>query len=166
MPISPAGSSVTRSTISPLPWISAARAATAWVDDDGGVAAVEGDEGHRPILARDRRRTDPASGVWNSDPMTAGARPVRAPRGLELSLPRLAAGGRLPDAPEQPRPRGRRASRRPRRVRRHRPGGPVVGGVRRHAAHAAHARPTTRRCSSSRASRSACSAPTSGRRGC
>ena len=45
-------------------------------------------------------------------------------------------------------------------------GGPLVGGVRRDRAHAADARRTTRRCSSSRASRWACSRPTSGRRAC
>ena len=56
------------------------------------------------------------------------ARPARH----RPDLPRLAAGGRLPDAAQQPRPRGRRAARRPRRLRRHRPGGAVVGGVRRH----------------------------------
>ena len=46
-------------------------------------------------------------------------------------VPRLAAGGRVPHAAEQPRPGGRRTTRRPRRVRRHRPGGAVVGRLRR-----------------------------------
>ena len=47
--------------------------------------------------------------------------------GHRADVPRLAAGGRLPDAAEQPRPRGRRAPRRPRRLRRHRPRRPLVG---------------------------------------
>ena len=53
--------------------------------------------------------------------MTAGSRPVRAPRGTRALRARLAAGGRAAHAAEQPRPRGRRAPRRPRRLRRHRP---------------------------------------------
>ena len=46
------------------------------------------------------------------------------------------------------------------------PRGALVGGVRRDRAHAADAAAATRRCSCSRASRSACSARTSGRRAC
>ena len=90
-----------------------------------------------------------------------------APRaGTELVLPGLAAGGGAADADEQPRPRGRRA-----------PDDLVVYGGTGRAARSweafdaivrdpARRSATTRRCSSSRASRSACSAPTSGRRGC
>ena len=55
-------------------------------------------------------------------------------------MPGVAARSRLPDAAQQPRPRGGRAARRPRGLRRHRAGGPLVGGVRRHGPHAAHAR--------------------------
>ncbi len=96
----------------------------------------------------------------------SGPREVRAPRGLELQLPRLAAGGAAADADEQPRPGGGRAPRRPRRLRRHRPGGALVGRLRRDRRRAAPRSPTTRRCWSSRASRWACSARTSGRRAC
>jgi hypothetical protein len=83
---------------------------------------------------------------------------IRAPRGSALTC-------RTWDADEQPRPRGRRAPRRPRRLRRHRQGGArleafdaIVRTLRR-------SRPT-RRCSCSRASRSASSARTPTRRAC
>ena len=58
-------------------------------------------------------------------------RPVRAPRGARDHLRRLAHRGRLPDDPEQPRPRGRREPRRARRLRRHRQGGAQLGLLRR-----------------------------------
>ena len=92
------------------------------------------------------------------------ARPRPARAGADL--PRLAAGGRPPDAHEQPRPGGGRGPGRPRRLRRHRPGRAELGGLRRDRPRAAAPSPTTRRCSSSRASPSASSGPTSGRRGC
>ena len=78
----------------------------------------------------------------------------------------VADRGAAADADEQPRPRGRRAPRGPRRLRRHRQGGAQLGGVRRARAHADARSATTRRCSCSRASRSASCGPTSGRRGC
>ena len=52
--------------------------------------------------------------------MTAGARPVRAPRGHRAHLQGLGTGGRHAHADEQPRPRGGGATRRSRRLRRHR----------------------------------------------
>ena len=81
-------------------------------------------------------------------------------------LPGLGAGGRAADADEQPRPRRGRAPRRARRVRRDRARQRAPG--RRSTPWCARCGrlPTTRRCSSSRASRSACSARTSGHRGC
>ena len=88
-----------------------------------------------------------------------------APRGRAL-LPRLAAGGRAAHADEQPRPRGRRAARRPGRLRRHRQGGARLGGLRRDRRAPCARSTTTRPCWCSRASRSACSAPTSARRAC
>ena len=63
--------------------------------------------------------------------MTSHRTPSAPPRGTELHLPRLAAGGRPADAHEQPRPRGRRAPRGPRRLRRHRQGRARLAGVRR-----------------------------------
>ena len=96
----------------------------------------------------------------------SGPREVRAPHGTELSCRGWQQEAADADADEQPRPRGRRAARRPRRLRRHRAGGALLGGLRRDRARAARRSPTTRRCWCSRASRSASSAPTSGRRGC
>ncbi len=96
-------------TASSSPELAAAEAARA---SGALVAAVE---------AVDRER-------WHE---RRAARPVRAPRGTEHQLPRLAAGGRDADADEQPRPGRRRAPRRARRLRRHRPRGALVGGVRR-----------------------------------
>ena len=81
-------------------------------------------------------------------------------------VPRVAPGSGLPDAAQQPRPGGGRAARRPRRLRRHRAGGPLLGRRSTPCARRSPRSPTTRRCSCSPASRSACSAPTSGRRGC
>ena len=92
---------------------------------------------HRPAgLARsdpleERARTRKRSGI-----MTAGARPVRAPRGTDADRRGLAAGSRAAHAHEQPRPRGRRAPRRPRRLRRHRQGRARLGVLRRARAHA------------------------------
>ena len=84
--------------------------------------------------------------------------------GERADLPVVAAGGRDADADEQPRSRGGRAARGPRRLRRDRSRGAVVGGLRRDRPDAPRTSATTRRCSSSRASPSACSARTSWRR--
>ena len=111
--------------------------------------------------ARCSRRSRPRSGSSNEWP-ARGPRPARH----RAHLPRLAAGGGAADADEQPRPRRRRAPRRPRRLRRHRARGALLGGLRRDRPRRCARSPTTRRCSSSRASRSASFAPTSGRRGC
>ena len=94
-------------------------------------------------------------------------RPAPRPRAARpgADLPRLGAGSRPPDAHEQPRPGGRRGPGPPRRLRRDRARGAELGRVRRDRPRAARASPTTRRSSSSRASRSASSGPTSGRRG-
>ena len=105
--------------------------------------------------------------VWNSDGVIAGARPVRAPRGTAADA---AGGGRrrppsgccrttsTPRSPSAPTTSSSTAA----------PAAPPVRGTAFDAMlRAPCARsPTTRRCSCSRASRSACSAPTSGRRGC
>ena len=120
------------------------------------LAAAEELVGSGALVARGRSR---AIGALR---MRAGPRSARQ-RAL---LPRLAAGGRAADADEQPRPGGRRAPRRPRRLRRHRPRGALLGGVRRDRPRRCARWRTTRRCSCSRASRSACSARTSGRRAC
>ena len=98
-------------------------------------------------------------------PDELGRRPPRPrPARHRADLPRLAAGSGPPDAHEQPRPRGRRGPRPPRRLRRDRPGG-AVAGPRSTPSSASCARSTTtRRCSSSPASRSASCARTSGRR--
>ena len=96
----------------------------------------------------------------------SGPRPVRAPRGTELSCRgwqqeaamRMLMNNLDPEVAERPDDlvvyggTGRAAR--------------VLGGLRRDRAHAARRSATTRRCSSSRASRSASSAPTSGRRAC
>ena len=70
---------------------------------------------------------------------STGARPVRAPRGTELTCLGWPQEAALPDAAEQPRPRGGRATRRPRRLRRHRSRREIVAGVRGDAAHPDHA---------------------------
>ena len=98
-------------------------------------------------------------------PMLA-PRPVRAPRGTELTCRgwgqeaalRMLMNNLDPEVAENPDA--------PRRLRRDRPRGPQLGRLRRDRPRAARGSPTTRRCSSSRASRSRSSGPTSGRRGC
>ena len=120
--------------------------------------------GHEQTAGMSARATPPTPPTPRTTP--AGPRPVRAPRGAAAVLPRLGAGGGPPDADEQPRPGGRRGPRPPRRLRRDRSGGPLVGRVRRDRPRAAAPRPTTRRCSSSPASRSASCGPIRGRRGC
>ena len=132
-----------------------------WLSPDLA-AAEDGARRRQPCSRRSSRVVGTAGGGCD-----VRSPPRRVPpRGSDLTCLGLAPGGRLPDAAQQPRPRGGRATRRPRRLRRHGPGGPQLGGVRRHGAHAARRCAPTRRCSCSRASRSACSAPTSGRRGC
>ena len=122
------------------------------------LAAVEELVGVRRAARRGRGRRSESS----DERPAGGPRPARQ----RAQLPRLAAGGGAADADEQPRPRGRRAARRPRRLRRHRPRGALLGGLRRDRRARCAGSATTRRCSSSRASRSASFAPTSGRRGC
>ena len=117
--------------------------------------------GWRPSSRRPRSWSSPARCSTPSRPRSGrcadGAGQPRGPRadGTGAVVRRLAAGGRPADADEQPRPRRRRAPGRPRRLRRHRPRGAVVGRrSTRSSARCAPWRPT-RRCSCSRASRSA-----------
>ena len=92
--------------------------------------------------------------------------PIHAATGTELTGPLLADRGAAADADEQPRPGRRRAPRGPRRLRRHRQGGAQPGRRTTPSCAPCATSATTRPCWCSRASRSACSAPTSGRRGC
>ena len=94
------------------------------------------------------------------------ARVIRAPRGNDPQRQVLADRSAAAHADEQPRPRGRREARRAGRLWRHRPGRAQLGVLRPHRRSAEDARTTTRRCWSSPASRSACSAPTRMRRAC
>ena len=89
----------------------------------------------------------------------------RAPR-HDAQLQGLAAGSGAAHADEQPRSRGGRAPRGPRRLRRHGPCRAQLGGVRRDRRARCARSTTTRRCWSSRASRSASSARTPTRRAC
>ena len=82
------------------------------------------------------------------------AREIRAPRGTELTLPVVAAGGRDADADEQPRPRGRRAARRTSSSTAARAGRRAPGRRSTRSCGRSARSPTTRRCSCSRASRS------------
>ena len=132
------------------------------LDGDHGRSIDRHDACHR-APARDGGQSGPCGTV---SAVTAGARPVRAPRGTELTCrgwPQEAAFRMLqnnldPEVAERPDDLV------------------VYGGTGRAARsweafdamlpHADARSPTTRRCSCSRASRSASSAPTSGRRGC
>ena len=73
---------------------------------------------------------------------------------------------RRADADEQPRRRGRRGPAEPGRLRRHRPRRAQLGLLRHASSRRSSGSRTTRPCSSSRASRSASSAPTPTRRAC
>ena len=126
-----------------------------WVSPE--LLAAERAARRRHPARRGRRRR---SGDWNERP-ARGSRPPRR----RAQLPRLGPGGRDADADEQPRSRGRRAPRRPRRLRRHRARRPAPGTRSTRSSASCARSPTTRRCWSSRASRSASFAPTSGRRG-
>ncbi len=114
--------------------------------------------------ARPRRST--RSERWRERRARARPAPRARPPRSRAVLPGLAAGGGHADADEQPRPRGRREPRRARRLRRHRPRRALLGGLRRDRRARCARSATTRRCSCSPASRSACFAPTSGRRAC
>ena len=124
-----------------------------------GAGARRG-RGARGVGRRRSTRSRPRSGA--SSERADRPRPARR----RAVLPGLGAGGRAADADEQPRPGRGGAARRAGGVRRHGQGRALLGGVRRPRPDAANARRTTRPCSSSRGSRSACSARTSGRRGC
>ena len=135
-----------------------------------GVAGTGGRPPPRPGARGSRapgrqRRARPGGG--GRDRRSCDERPPAGPcasrRGDLLS--RLAAGGGHANADEQPRPRGRREPRPARRLRRQRSRGPLLGGLRRDRLLAARAGRRRDACWSSRASRSASSAPTSGRRG-
>ena len=101
-----------------------------------------------PMTRIDNARTDPRAARHDA-------------HGQELAHRSAAA-----HADEQPRSRGRREAGRARRLRRHRPRGARLGVLRPHRRSAAQRSKTTRRCWSSRASRSASSAPTPTRRAC
>ena len=91
---------------------------------------------------------------------------IRAPRGPRAAAKswqteaplRMLMNNLDPEVAERPRRAGR--------LRRHRPGRARLGELRSHRRDAAPRSKTTRRCWCSRASRSACSAPTPTRRAC
>ena len=125
-------------------------------------AALRPNPGGRRSEPRSMRRAPEDHTMTRID----NARVIRAPRGTELSRQELADRSAAAHADEQPRSRGRRAPGGAGRLRRHRPGGARLGELRPHRRDAARARRPTRRCWSSRASRSASSARTPMRRAC
>ena len=113
-----------------------------------------------------RHETGSESTGDDHSPATTRRACIRAPRGPAALVQELADRGGAADAHEQPRPGGRRAAGGTRRLRRHRPRRPQLGVLRQDRRGAAAARETTRRCSCSPASRSACSRRTPTPRGC
>ena len=128
-----------RAPLEPGPGTAAARAAVRAVVPGAGSGPLAGAGAGRGRGARGVGRGARRGRGRDREPRVS-VRTVHAPRGAELILPGLAAGGRAADADEQPRPRRGRAPRRARRVRRHRAGRALLGGVRRHGPHAADAR--------------------------
>ena len=127
-------------------------------------AGMGGWRASRPVLAscgtpadKEARRCRTASTTAAASGRPAGTRAHRA---------QLADRSAAADAHEQSRPRGRRGARGAGRLWRDRPGGARLGCFDAIVALPAARSATTRRCWSSRASRSACSAPTPTRRAC
>ena len=102
----------------------------------------------------------------NADPRHDNSRRIQAATRHGSERQELAHRGAAAHADEQSRPRGRRAAGGARGLWRHRPGRAQLGALRHDRRRRCARSRTTRRCWSSRASRSACSGPTPTRRAC